>query len=180
MTVFIWPGHLSAPRGGMSTGFRSYFGWRYGGLSAGSTVTPAPAAKKVGWPDTLRRRIPRKDLERLLALQKDNTFGRNWFAEFEAAQRQFAKDEAAAARAEAEKAIRMAARDVRRAAEKADEERHQLELQELAAGLQLARQASQIADAIEAAHWSAERARWLRKHLEDLEDDDEVEMLLLH
>lgn len=64
---------------------------------------------KVGWPDTLRRKVPRKDLERLLQLQKDSTFGPRWFEEFEAAQEKFAKDEGRAALAEAAKEARRAA-----------------------------------------------------------------------
>lgn len=64
----------------------------------------------VGWSDAIgKRRIPRKDLERLLELQKNNTFGRRWFAEFEAAQDKYAADNERAELAEMAREARKAA-----------------------------------------------------------------------
>ena len=125
-------------------------------------------ATSAGWPDTLRRKVPRKDLDRLLKLQRDNTFGRRWFREFEVASKEFAKVEAVAAIAEAAKETREAAllvRETRRV-------HHAPEVNNL--GLILR-------DALNNEHsarLAITRARLLKEQME-LEDDEEAIMLLL-
>lgn len=146
-------------------------------------VTPT-IKKRIGWPDTLRRRIPRKKLEQLLKLQKDRTFGRKWFEEMEQAALEFAQAETQAARAEEARAKReaaysvaIAARSAREAAERADEH---YELNQLAAALQVARSSKNLADRLEAARYAMDWAAYIKQKLDDEEDEEAVELLLMH
>ncbi len=140
----------------------------------------AVTTKSVGWPDTLRRRRPRKELERLLKLQKDATFGRKWFEEFEQAQAQFAKDEQKAALAEAAKEAAEAVRSVEQRA-------YRPAINELAASLQVAQVAQanrRVRDAVAATEYAKGIAAALQKAATDdwealflLFDAEESEML---
>ncbi len=135
---------------------------------------------KVGWPDTLRRRRPRKELERLLKLQKDATFGRKWFEEFEQAQAQFARDEQKAALAEAAKEAAEAVRSIEQRA-------YRPAINELAASLQVAQVAQanrRVRDAVAATEYAKGIAAALHKAATDdwealflLFDAEESEML---
>ncbi len=120
--------------------------------------------KTVGWPDTLRRRVPRKELERLLELQKNKTFGRRWFEEFEQAQAGFAATEKKVALAEAAQEARRAVHSV------APDYR----FNELAAALQVARGAKRVKDALAAADYAKGIARAIQRAA-----DDDVDALML-
>ncbi len=120
----------------------------------------AVTAKTVGWPDTLRRRVPRKHLERLLELQKNATFGRRWFAEFEQAQEQFA-------RAEKKAALAVAAQEAAEAVESVEERAYRPAINELAASLQVAQSSKRLKDAVAAADYAVVIAKALKRAGED-------------
>lgn len=141
-------------------------------------VVPIKAVGVVGWPNTPRRRVPRKILERLLQMQKDKQFGRRWFEEFEAGQREFV------AEAKAKTAVAIAAKEARETAElvydRGREDEFREALRHTALVLEGLRQAKRTADAIATAEHAAEVARWVKDYIEREEDEEDSIMLLLH
>ena len=129
----------------------------------------------VGWPDTLRRKVPRKHLERLLKLQKDATFGRTWFAEFEEAQQEFAA-------ADARAAVEVAAQEAREAAELVHETIREEEftdaLRQVALTLEVTKLVKRTKDIVSAANQADAVARWIKAQIE-FEDEEELVLMLL-
>ncbi len=149
--------------------------YQFNAFQTCSTTPPPPTGKVVGWPDTLGRRRPRRELERLLKLQKDATFGRKWFEEFEAAQEEFAN-------AEANAAVSVAAEEAHSAAklihENVREDEFKDALRQVALTLEVTRHVHNLKDVLAAAHHAHAMAMALRAHFDD--DEEAIALLLLH
>lgn len=138
----------------------------------GTTGTPAPTVKHVGWIG--RRRHDPKDLERRLKEQSDSTFNRRWFAELlEAQDALIAK--AAKAKSEAQRrALEEAAEAAWQAAERAEAELSTENLDSLAIAFQAAANATRATAAIR----KANEAVLLARQLEFDDDEEAIELLL--
>ncbi len=133
----------------------------------GSTP-PTPPAVVVGWIGKLRH--TREELEEKLERQRANTFGRRWFNEYLAAQAR-ALEKAKKTKSETQREALEEA--VEAAAEAVDAGR---EVPDLTAALNAAASASHLATSIKLARNVIEMAL----AYEENEDEEAIEMLLLH
>lgn len=146
----------------------------YGTEDTAAVYAPAECfVPHGGWPDTLRRKAPREAIERLLRLQRDASFGSRWFAEFEEAQRDFARKDVRAALAIGAQQAREVAEEI----ERSDSADYQHQLGDIALGLQVATQLKAHKDALEAARFAEQTARNLKAWLAE-QDDEEILLLM--
>lgn len=143
--------------------------------TAGAVVARRAVGSLEGEGGGRRRRITREELDRRLKEQRDNTFGRRWFEEFQAAEQEVREAAALAKKKAARKALETAARAVAEIAPRLDE---QTDLVPITLALEAAADATKLKDTLAAAKRAVELLKAELQRLDD-EEEDEVATLLL-
>lgn len=152
------------------------------GYSVSSTPSPPPPPPAVGFPG---RTIKRSEFEQKLKDQRDNTFSRRWFDEFQAAKKAQAEAERKAEELTASKQQRaleraaQAAADALNASEQIEAVELESRLTSMTAALEAAAGAGKVREAIKQARAAENFAISIMAYLDEMDDDEAAVMLLM-